>query len=183
MNNPHWLYFIALENDLIGSIPYVEIDKPNYTTFSINFGKLLLSICSEIDVIAKILCKKINNNSCAKKIDHYRSELLSAYPNMPNIEIEIPRYNLKIKPWEEWNNDDNPSWWKSYNNVKHQRDSCYSEANQKNVIDSLSGLFSLLLYLYKGEINCSNLEPEPQLFHYPTMYPSSIVIEHNLRLP
>lgn len=56
----HWRYFIALEQDLEGTTRYVEPAEDNFKTYSVEFTRLLLSACSEIDVVCKVLCQKID---------------------------------------------------------------------------------------------------------------------------
>ena len=48
-----WSYYLNLEERFINTTKYVEVAKNNYSTYSIEYTSLLLSICSEIDVIFK----------------------------------------------------------------------------------------------------------------------------------
>ncbi len=81
MRYPHWQHFLSLERDFIETLEYVELDQDNKDTFSVAYTKLLLAVCSEIDVVAKLLCKKINSLSTASNIDDYRGEIKGKYPN------------------------------------------------------------------------------------------------------
>jgi len=56
----HWNYFLALESDLDRVSRYVEFTTYNYTTYSLEMAHLLLAAGSEIDVVLKSLCKKVN---------------------------------------------------------------------------------------------------------------------------
>ncbi len=51
----YWKQYRLLERDLIQTDDYVSIDKDNYTTFSSQYTKLLLTTCSEMDSIAEQL--------------------------------------------------------------------------------------------------------------------------------
>ena len=80
------------------------------------------------------------------------------------IEVLIPRYDLIIKPWENWSSNNIPSWWSDYNKVKHHRDDNFSKANLFNAINSVSGLFAIVLYLYQTEKGKNYiLSPYPQI--------------------
>jgi len=182
MKHPHWNYFLSLEKDFINTIRFVEIDDRNSGTFSIEYTKLFLSACSEIDVVCKLLCKKISPQSNANNIDEYRIELLRQYPNIYKIEVQIPRYEKVLRPWDTWGTNINPDWWKSYNNVKHQRNIHEIEANQKNTIDSLAGLFGILLYLHQKDLYSADLSPFPQLLDYEKM-PGHLLINPGAELP
>jgi hypothetical protein len=65
------------------------------------------------------------------------------------MQINIPRYNLSFKPWEDWQKQINPNWWTSYNNVKHQRDLHYNEATLETALNSVAGLFCGIMYYFR----------------------------------
>ena len=56
----HWNYLIALEKDLEVASRYVEFCKSNYRVFSIEFAHLLFAAASEVDVVAKLLCERLD---------------------------------------------------------------------------------------------------------------------------
>jgi hypothetical protein len=149
MTNAYWDYFLVLEDDLFKTLRYVELDVKNYDCFSIEYSKLLLSIGFEVDVICKELCKEIDPQKSPNNINEYKVIIKNKFPKLVDLEINIDRYNDKIVPWENWYTKKNPNWWKSYNDVKHDRIINYNKANLKNVIYAISGLLVLLLYLYK----------------------------------
>lgn len=82
-----------------------------------------------------------------------------------NFDINQSAYNGNLK-----NMSDSVSfeWWKSYNNVKHDRIKNYESASMKNVIDSLAALYVMenlfykLLYdeAYGGKITRSYIESD-----------------------
>ncbi len=54
----YWNFYLRLEDDFFATLKYVEFDKKNYNTFSLEYLKLYLSVCSEIDVVGKVFAKK-----------------------------------------------------------------------------------------------------------------------------
>ena len=62
-----WGYYIILENDFINTFQYVEPVDDNNLTYSKEYSKLLLSICSEVDILCKELCKLIENIKAVSK--------------------------------------------------------------------------------------------------------------------
>lgn len=54
-----WGYYIMLENNFMDTFNFVEPVDENADSFSKEYGKLLLSIGSEIDIV----CKKIENKT------------------------------------------------------------------------------------------------------------------------
>lgn len=160
MSHPHWQYFIAIESDLEKTGRYVEIAEANFSTYSIEFARILLSASSEVDVVSKLVCEGINPNKSYKTIDDYRECMLSRYPKFPLFEITIPRYGLVRTPWQDWGSAKNPSWWKSYNHVKHERNKFFEDANLENAIDAVAALFCVVL-AYNHDV--LEMSPLPKL--------------------
>ena len=94
-------------------------------------------------------------------MDDYRLTIVGAKTILRDAEVEIPRYGLALRPWDNWRENRNPDWWRAYNSVKHQRHERYSEANLKNTLNSVCGLFLLLLFLYREQAAVGELVPNP----------------------
>jgi hypothetical protein len=117
---PHWNYFLSSERDLDELSRYVEFDEKNFDCFSIEIARILLASGAEVDVVCKQICRMINLMSSADSINMYRSEIKSAFPGIPQIQILLPRFGLTLKPWNEWNKSTGiPFWWTAYNKIKH----------------------------------------------------------------
>lgn len=164
--NIHWNYFLSIESDVEHLARYVEFTKDNFNTYSIEMTRLLLSASSEVDVVAKLLCKKINTESNADKINQYREIINETLPSIKSMKIILPKYGLKLTPWSNWKNDETPIWWIKHNAVKHQRDTNFKAANLKNVLNCVGALYVLLLYYYHEEHIAGNLFPRSLLFDF-----------------
>jgi hypothetical protein len=89
---------------------------------------------------------------------------LRAFPDVPAFQILVPRFGLTLTPWDEWGKPSGvPFWWTAYNKIKHNRDSEYHRAALKNVLNSVAGLFVMVLYLYRDKARNGQLLPSPQL--------------------
>lgn len=86
MSHPHWQYFVAIESDLEKAGRYVDIAQANFSTYSIEFARILLSASAEVDVVSKLVCEEINPNRSYKNMDDYRECMLSRYPRFPSFE-------------------------------------------------------------------------------------------------
>lgn len=160
----HWNYFLALEKDLENLSRYVEFCQSNFKCHSLEMARILLAAASEVDVVAKQLCQKLNSGSTADNIHQYRDEIKTVYPNLPNFKVTIPRFGLNLTPWSNWNqNSGVPLWWIAYNKVKHHRDTDFNRANLENVLNVLSGLFVITLYFYKEKAENAELIPTQSL--------------------
>ena len=88
----HWNYFLALESDLERVSRYIEFDKANFKTYSIELAHLLLAASSEVDVVAKTLCQRIDSKTKLENIDDYKKII-------KNISGLILRNQLPPKSW------------------------------------------------------------------------------------
>jgi hypothetical protein len=151
MHVHEWEYFLALEEDLERCTRYVEFDERNFETFSIEFAKLLLAAGSEVDVLAKMICNKLDPAARARKIDQYRLCIMTRRPAFADAEVNMSRYFREpFRPWETWKpaaggSPTNPTWWQSYNKVKHKRNTCFNQATLSNVLNAFAGYFAALL--------------------------------------
>ncbi len=160
----HWNYFLAVEADLVRLSRYLEPTKDNFTAHSLELARILFAASTEVDVVCRRFCEKLDKKTRADNIVKYRKQLLSAQPRITNAIVQIPRYGLTLNPWEQWAKEASPVWWKAYNNVKHQRDIHFSEANLKNTLNAVAGLFVLLLFYYRNEAKAGLLNPDPEIF-------------------
>jgi hypothetical protein len=160
----HWNYFLAIERDVDELSRYVEFHENNFKCFSIEIARILLVSAAEVDVVCKQVCQAVDANSSADSINNYRDELLRVYPAIPQFKILLPRSGLTLTPWDEWSNNRVPVWWTAYNKTKHDRNSEYEEANLKNALNAVAGLFVIVLYLYRAKAEAGELVPSPQLF-------------------
>lgn len=162
----YWQFYLLLENDFLSTKRYLEIDDFNRTAYSTEYSKQYQTICSEIDVFCKELCKEINGSQTANKIQHYCKVITESIPNFTETKINVRYWEKAIYPWRNWSykiqidknseqkilSDKNPNWWTLYNKVKHQRTTklkkyksipFYKYANQENIINSLGALYIL----------------------------------------
>ena len=181
MPHEHWQYFLAIEADLEATTRNVEPCAANFAAYSIEFTKLLLAACSEVDVLAKLLCKEIDCAAPSANIDNYRSVILGKYPKFHTMKILVPRYSLEFQPWAEWGSCRNPGWWGAYNDVKHFRHQNYHLANLENCLGAVAGQFALALYFYHEDLLALRLEPEQKLLALPKQ--PDTVVEGKYELP
>ncbi|WP_347272943.1 hypothetical protein [Candidatus Kuenenia sp.] len=163
----HWNYFIALESDIARLARFVEFTTKNFDTFSIEIAHLLLAASSEVDVVAKQLCRKLDSSANAEKIGQYRNVIKMHIPSMGTSIVTIPRYGLELIPWSNWQSDETPDWWVGYNKVKHERNSHFEKANLKNVLNAMSGLLLLIIYYYRETAKIERIVPAPAIFMPP----------------
>lgn len=161
---PHWNYLLALDGDLVQLSRYVEFSSKNFGCFSIELARVLLAAAAEADVVCKQVCKKADPNSSADGINRYRDELRTAFPDIEEFKVLIPRFGLTLCPWENWQDAGGvPAWWTSYNKVKHERHASFERASLRNALNAVAGLFVIVLYLCSEAAAAGELAPPPQL--------------------
>ena len=155
-----WNYYLMLESDFIGTLSYVELADENNSTYSNEYVKLLLAICSEIDVVCKVFCSMVDPTCGADNITIYRKTLMKMIPDIKKTKTVCIRSQDFYTPFESWGEDRSPDWWVAYNSVKHGglMKEGYKKGNQKNVYNSLCGLFLLCRFLY---LRIAAYEPDP----------------------
>src|SRR5688572_3615505 len=156
VNNVHWNYLQALDADALVLSRYIEFSPENYNTFSIELARLLMAAASEVDVVAKIACEHAGARE-ASGINSYREVLTERWPNLAGSQVEIARFGMQLTPWENWRTGSNPDWWRSYNQVKHERHNHYGQANLQNALNAVGGLFVMLLYAFPEEAESGRL--------------------------
>jgi hypothetical protein len=181
----HWNYFLALESDVVRLARFIEFREDNFPTYSIEIARLIMAAAAEVDVVAKLVCTKLDPTSRPRNINGYASVILpAAGPKLSALTILVPRYGLTLKPWISWTLEAPPLWWNAYNKVKHHRDTKFSDANLGNALNTISGLFSLTIYHYALEHRyrehplasdagrkslLARLQPQAQLFQLRTV--------------
>jgi hypothetical protein len=151
----HWNYFLALESDVVRLARFIEFREDNFPTYSIEIARLIMAAAAEVDVVAKLVCKKLDPASRPRNINDYASVILQAdgrkVSALTALTVLVPRYGLTLKPWISWTRETPPLWWTAYNKVKHHRDTRFKDANLGNARNTVSALFSLTIYHYALE--------------------------------
>lgn len=146
MKNIHWPYYLSFESDIVKVSRYIEFNEENYSTYSLELARLLLASSSEVDVVMKELCRFLAPTEKIENINDYKNIIKSKSPGLVNQKITCARYGLEFTPWKSWILDESPAWWVGHNKVKHHRSENFQEANLKNVLDSISGLYVCNVY-------------------------------------
>jgi hypothetical protein len=145
----HWNYYLAIEKDLEHLSRYIEFAPANLGTYSIELVHILLSASSEVDVVTKQLCNLLSPGMQHNTINDYRATIQSKLGSLISEPVTVNRFGLTFRPWENWVGESNPDWWRSYNKVKHERNSYFQEANLQNTVNAVGALLLTTIYFYK----------------------------------
>ncbi len=165
----YWDYYLELEEQLISTRRFVDFDKANHETFSIEYLKLLQATCSEIDVVGKMIAEEMNPAFKKTKSKNIQKWGFYVQRKFAHIELCKVQFNKseELEPWNKWayekyvnankqqryrlqKGKETPSWWTAYNKVKHERTSTYNtnqinyaRANLGNLIHAMAALYIL----------------------------------------
>ena len=174
MTTEHWRYFLTLEEDIEKTTRFVEPNPANFRTYSIEFVRLILAACSEVDVVAKVLCGLIDPSRSVQNMDDYRPVITTKYQKLFTSKVLIDRFGLEFEPWKEWGSGINPDWWRDHQKVKHQRHHHFALADLEHCLNAAAGLFCLVLYLHHEDFR--SLQPRPRLFTTSAMMGSHFIL-------
>ncbi len=141
--NIHWKYYKTLEDDFTRTIRYVNLDEKNYYAFSIEYSKLILSVCGELDTILKLICGF--KGSDRKTMKDYKARMFKKYEDLSEQKVSVKNTDIELIPFE----NDPMEWWGDYNAIKHNRAENFDRANLKTVLNALSALYLLEMHVYK----------------------------------
>lgn len=161
----YWNYYLELERQLDSTKRYIEFDKHNFNTYSIEYLKLLQATCSEIEVVGKEISSEIGLDYKDAYIQKIGYNVQQIFPDLDSKTVRIG--DCVLTPWEKFKcekytdkqkrvrygfskNMSSPKWWTAYNKTKHERTSTfekdktnYARANLGNIINAMGGLFIL----------------------------------------
>lgn len=159
----YWDYYIALENDLLACRRYVEFDASNMGSYSVEFMRLLLATCSEVEVLCKQLCQRISPEAKREHMAHYRTTL-DPVLSLSTFQVEDLQTLRQFPPFVSWIRRDSPSWWDACIQLQHDRSRHYETATLEHSINALAGLYVLNLYHHSGAVVAAELTPESRFF-------------------
>ena len=141
----YWRMFIILEKELVEALDYVELGIGNFSTTSIIFSKLLLSIGAEVDNVLREYSGLTERSS----IEFYYNFIIGKHPAIVDQKVKIKDTIIDLKPYDGWNGNQ-PSqslnFWQKYNELKHDRVLNAGNASLETVLNALAGLFTIELY-------------------------------------
>jgi len=148
-----WQYFLTLENDFLTTLKFVELDKKNFDTFSIEFSKLLLLIGAEFESVSKTLLKHVEPDVTVGDILDIKAGLLKHFSRICENEVRVPKFKLSFFPFKDWDKGSKLKWWDGYTQIKHNRLTNFEHAKLENVLFSIGSLLIVLIYLYRFRDN------------------------------
>ena len=149
LSRNYWRYYRMLEDKFLSTANYVEISPANFSAFSNEYALLLQSIGAELDNFFKVYCGF--NLTDRKNIADYANTILSVFPAITTTQIRVLETNITVAPFRAWNTTtpaQSLSWWQAFDDIKHNRNGNFHEANQENVLNMLAALYILEIKMF-----------------------------------
>ena len=158
--------FLLLQKDIINLFEYIEPADINLPIFSYRIHELLMRTCIEIEANFKAILRENIYTPITKKGLPRTEELwnirdykkINTSHHLDNYFVEFPFWRGKqyrYQPFFDWQKSDSLSWYKAYNECKHDRNEKFELANFENLLNSFAGLFVLL----SSQFNCEDFIP------------------------
>lgn len=143
--------FEILKRDLQHIFEFIEPCTDNYSTYSQRTFELLLRACTEIETnckqILRVNSHPVNNSNILRFADLDGPMKLSEYIVCCPA-IDFPDFSPFRSFVHTDRNQRSPSWYRAYNEAKHDRANSFSSAHLKNVIESIGAVYVILSAQY-----------------------------------
>jgi hypothetical protein len=153
--------FLIIQKDLLALFEFVEPSDINLKTYSYRIHELLIRTCIEIEANFKAI---LSENIYTPKDKKGRVRLENKWNiidykkvnkthHLDSYVVKVPIWNgekAKFRPFSAWKNNENLSWYKAYNQCKHDRNNKFVLANLENLIYAVTGLLVLLTSQFKN---------------------------------
>ncbi len=175
----YWTYFKIIEKDFLNLSEIIEINESHFKVYSRELIKLLVITCSEVDAVLRVLqnISKLGSGDGRLSIEDHFHFVKKHHSYFFKESINISPFDITLKPFENWNKKEPPSWWTAYNEVKHHRNTGYMLANLINCLNAGAALTILLLKAQKSiSENRLPMDPNIRLEFFGVEYNYNIVI-------
>lgn len=146
-----WRYFSQLDHEVRGLRFEIEWDSRHFPVYSPRLTILLSRIGNEADILFRQLCAGIERKDCSNyTMDNYR-RVLNAPFSLSTVELGLrridhstsPPSNHVYCPFDGFDVEKAPAWWKAYNKTKHARHDNPDKGNFENVAKGLGAILWL----------------------------------------
>ncbi|HJX66898.1 MAG TPA: hypothetical protein VJ860_23450 [Polyangia bacterium] len=108
LQESHWNYFLAIEDDLENLSRYIDLRADNFATYSIETAKILMAASQEVDVLFKAICR--HDKAKAERIEDYFDLMTKKHPAIFDAEVRLVHHGLVRAPFKGWTKTKPPGW-------------------------------------------------------------------------
>ncbi|MBU0567456.1 hypothetical protein KJ693_00845 [bacterium] len=168
-----------LKADLKKIFEYIEPCKSNYNTYSHRTFELLVRACTEVESLCKLVFSK-NNKPLGQKGNIKRYSDLEGAMKLSEYEVLCYGFNHDpFKPFSSFSDpvrdQRSPSWYRAYNDVKHNRSENFHLASLENIIQAVAAVYVLLVAQYGLDLLQVSLQGAHLKAIYNNMFRTKVV--------
>jgi hypothetical protein len=158
--------FSIIQEDIVNLFEFIEPADINGTAYSLRIHSILMRVCIELEANFKAILRENIYNPKIKtgpkagqaRLEHSWTikdfQIVNKTHHLDEYKVELPFWTgigKNRQPYKDWKNKDSFSWYKAYNECKHDRLNNFPKANFENLIDAYCGLFVLLSAQFRTE--------------------------------
>ena len=156
-----WGSYERIEIDLCELSHYIEFDDAHLGVYSGRLRDLLLRIGAETENAARAACDDLGINHGNLRNMPAVGQALAAQTKLAGATVDVtwPYQSFAtttMTPLAAWTAGNNPAWFTSYNQVKHNRIQQGHNANVDAVVQGTAGLLVLNVLLRRPDIDGTN---------------------------
>jgi len=147
--------YLSVENRIIDSARYVEIDIKNEQTFSPEYASILrdagVAFTSAMDKVVRLAGFAPKGEAT---MDQFRRFLKDHIPNIHELNVKRTSTHEEryLRPFEGFEVNKSPAWWIAFSKLKHDEMDSYIEGNMVNCLISASALLVLRRSMTSGDV-------------------------------
>lgn len=180
------LHALIVQLEQVCRVIHPKID--NFSTYGHELRSILLVACTEVEA----QCKSILRAN-GKKEDEARNMsdyfVLNEAMKLDQYVVSLSYYPwlAPLKPFDGWLYDKSSkslSWYNAYNQVKHDREACFSQATLGNALSAVTACFVMLCGQYGKDFALSGEAGERAFFNLigaPDWPPGEVYIRGDTR--
>lgn len=152
--------FLLLQKDLINLFEYVEPADKNKDTYSYRIHELILRSCVEFEANCKAILLENGYSKAEKDLNIIDYKKINATHKLSSYRVKLPLWNGKTNirnPFQDWGFGNPLSWYKTYNDTKHNRHTQFEQATFDTLIDAVCGLIVIL----SAQFHTNDFAPGP----------------------
>lgn len=132
---------------------FVEPHSSNENVFSHRIYELLLRTCTEVESCCKGIL--VANGHAANSMDDYKKIEQATHLSAYTVQYSdwLPS-KYTTQPFTNWKTGGSLSWYKAYNDVKHNRWQNFHIASLKNLLDAICGLLCVIHAQIGDSVQC-----------------------------
>ena|SRR5713226_3883703 len=182
-------YYLELQGRISDIFHYVSCHESNFETFSTKIESVLVDNCSFFDSLCQHFIRQLAAGSHSfkkpleekfflSKVQGKKDFNISDYQQLLDEDFSLSEKTVLVKayqddlfqngasdgyllsPFEDWKRGSQLSWWKAFTNLKHDRLSSIKDANLRNAVFSLGGVFVVLSQKHEQAFKEGNVDRE-----------------------